>query len=425
MKWKKLSCLCFIVGSLVVFSACSSEEKKDGNKAEQKQEEKGTEYFSGELTKEERQGTHLSLELADKLSVDADITSETEFEEEINSYCIGEKKGGKAIGKATEYKNNKFFNEIKQKIIEKDKGTFSKKTHLTYKKGNFINLSVPYTASDGTKKMLSCYSELDKKNRMGEVYFSFIRYDTKDTKNPDAAEYINEQYIGENMRQIFPECDMSDLSFGGQEEIAEQLREDMEDATGMKLAKLYECMPVSFENYRLVKEQFFQDSNLTKNEEEYYTFFFYPELDGLPWIAAGMQEETAGKKNSAMKESIMSLDEVEQTISYGRNGIRGFDLSKRVEVLEVYQKEKICGLDTVLEQIKAYFQEDSVMIPTLVYQIQLCYSGAFERKEDGSLQNIVKPFWYVEYWKQCWDGKRCGKIWFDAETGECVSQIKP
>ena len=84
MNLKKASMVLLLMGSLAMVTGCSTE--KEEKKEVKKEEEK--EYYKGELTEEEMNDTHLTLELMKNVTVDADITSLKDYENGLKSYFI-------------------------------------------------------------------------------------------------------------------------------------------------------------------------------------------------------------------------------------------------------------------------------------------------------------------------------------------------
>lgn len=91
MNLRKTGMVLLLMGNLAMATGCSSE--KEEKKEVKKEEEK--EYYKGELTEEEMNDNHLTLELMENVTVDADITSFKDYENGLNSYFIKRPDGEK------------------------------------------------------------------------------------------------------------------------------------------------------------------------------------------------------------------------------------------------------------------------------------------------------------------------------------------
>lgn len=430
---KKLFLALVTIGILVSSVSCSApkEDKEEKTTSEVK---KDVAFFKGELSEKEMESAHLGLDLNEKVSVDADITSYSKYKDGLNSYFIEKvvQKQGK-VNLSLYQKNPTFFenslSELEQEITGVSTGKFldAKKVVEYQKKAGAILFMVPYRSADGTKRNFFGRLNIDKKKRLGGVSI-VLEKDYTEEKAENNIEQYYERTIGEKMRAIHPDCDMSDLSIGKKEEIGERLSGIIKNSLELELAEGYDCMPLNRENYHKLANRCFSNEELQPLESEYYLYTFYPAVDGFLWRARNWSQKVEDKEVAddvlVGDSRIYTTDEATQKIVYGEDGIRELELTHELQISEVYKKQEICSIETVLTQLQDYFGEDSLSIPTTIYNIEICYSGDFSDEADGKIRNIVQPYWYVEFWKQCWDGKRCSELWLDAVTGECLSELE-
>ncbi len=80
-----------ILLTAVVFVAVSCSNPED-DKKEKKQDDvsnKETAYYSGNLSEEQKESTHLTLKFFKNIIVDADVTNPSQYKDGLDSYFIG------------------------------------------------------------------------------------------------------------------------------------------------------------------------------------------------------------------------------------------------------------------------------------------------------------------------------------------------
>ena len=416
-----------LMAVLVLAAGCSSEKK------ETKEEEL---YFQGELSEEEMNQSHLSLNLTEKTSVDADITPYSKYRDGLNSY-LTEKAGNhetidiKAFEKSPEI-FGKSFADIENKVMEIGKGTFEdEKRKVRYKKGSSnITLSVPYAGADGKKYVLEFTQETDKKLRQKGVTLSLTeKKNEEEYDNHDfSIEMLSDISLGQNIRSWlnmgYLNSEETELDFLSREEAAGQMRTFISEVTGMELAAECDCVMVSKNNYDTLAELNFPDKEAPSLEKEFYVGFFYPVLDGLEWKSAYFSTSYAAndeEEKDFYKREKLLLQPDEMAVCIGEQGLGEFELSNMVKVTDIYEEKKeICPIDEILRGIQEYFSgnsADGTLIPIKVINISLVYAG--DVTED--YKSITKPYWCVQYNKEIWSGGEKGEIYFDAGTGDLIS----
>lgn len=427
MRIQKIAMCFLLIGCLAFMTSCASpEEDISGEKTGQVSEEEVT-YFSGELTEEEREGDYLSLELMENLSVDADITSSLKYKDGLNSYYVKKRKDTKPIDNLKSYLKDPeiagtSLSEILEQIEAESAGSFQtdkRKTEYyagkkTGKRTGRLNVRIPYQDKKNGIKMELDFDQFFHNNMPADFDLYFTRDYELSEETENSMRTLSEIDIGRNMARSFPNYDMSDLSFGNSEEIAEELKQLLEGIAGYELADKYECMPLSRTNYQMVLSEKYgdEDTQIVPIEGEFYYYRFYQGIDSFPWIGAQLSRKE--QVNAYSYHSIQASDEWVQLAAYGEDGIRELDIHDSLKTGAVYQKVIPCSMDTVLKKIKEYLGKN-LMLARTVYGIEICYSGDFTENND----RIVRPFWNVSYW----DGLNCRRLWLDAETGEYVQDL--
>ena len=263
MNLKKAGMVLLLMGSIAMVTGCASEteEKKEVKKEEKK------EYYKGELTEEEMNDTHLTLELMENVTVDADITSLKDYENGVKSYFIQRPDGEKiAPGKKKiEGKGYipKDYKQVKNLIAENVEGTFEKKKDESFyrKKERLITSALLTDSISG--KVFSYDIELDRKNRPSGKRISLYRYFESDNKE-EYKYYVSDGDIIWRLLYNSLDFEESDFSFGGKEEMAGKLKEQAEGIIGKKLSGVYDGYAVSRDVYdMIIQEQYAEEQYIS------------------------------------------------------------------------------------------------------------------------------------------------------------------
>lgn len=431
MNLKKAGMALLLVGSLVMVTGCSSE--KEEKKEVKKEEEK--EYYKGELTEEEMNDTHLTLELMENVTVDADITSLKDYENGLKSYFIQRPDVEKiAPGKKKiEGKGYipKDYKQVKKIIAENVDGTFDNKKDesLFHKKERLITSALLTDSISG--KVFAYDIELDRKNRPYGKSISVERYykSKKKEKEDDYKYYISDASVAWEIRENNVESEEPDLSFGSREEIAEKLKEQAGEIIGEKPSDIYDGYTVSEDLYDMVVQERYTAEEYIKCPGDFYVYYFYNDIDGFPWKTEYTQyflaegEECAKEVDTHDSRTAYPMTPESQMISYGKDGIRELSLSNTVECSKVYKEQEILPLDEMLIKIGDYYlaNASNTLMKNLISEIKVCYLSYFSDKEDGKLRNAAIPCWEVVIGQKHYDGVEYSSLYFDAVTGEYVT----
>lgn len=438
----------FILLSILVVTVTScSNQKNDKKEKATDSPKKEIVYYSGKLSDEEKESTHLSLDLAENIVVDADITSYSKYKDGMDSYFIENLKQDRKTSISSYRKNPDIFGTpLKQfikELAEVGQCSLSNgRTDTLYdKEKKLIFGNTDFQDSDQNVRRLIFTQNLYGAKKFSGIDDLALSSVISNLKNIDQIMYGTTQ-LGENMMTVFPDYDMSDLSFCDKEEVGEKLKDFVSKMLKMEVADQYDCVPVTKDSYRRLINRFYEDESTAVKpfEEDYYFYRFFPAINGLRWrqFAYG-QTITVGNEpvaddvirqseswNTQTKEligvTLQSMDEKTQRFVYGENGIQEMTLSHMIETTDVYKKQQsICPIDVVLTKIQEELTK-GITLPSTIYNIELCYSSSFSDAADGEIRNITKPCWIVQFWKQAWDGKRCAELCIDGVTGEVIGE---
>ena len=425
MNLKKAGMVLLLAGSLVAVTGCSSDKEDKQEKTKKEVEKK--EYYDGELSEEEMSTTHLSLELMDNVTVDADITSLEDYKEGLDSYFI-QRPDAKKLGSDKKQIGGKGdipkeYKKLRKMISDNMPETLNvKKEASDFRKKEWLTVAVPF---DDSEKIFSYRLDLDKKNKPCEKTISVSRgYEAKEGEK--VSYYISDFDMATQFRLIDMDFDKSDLAFGSQEDFAGKAREQVENITGRKMSDVYESAVVNQETYDLLTEAgLYTEENFIKCDADFYAYTFYNDINGFPWKDDYSQwtleeGDKCADDVDADSDYAYPLHPGEQEISYGKDGMREIDLSYAAEISKVYKKNEIMKMDDLLIKIGDYYaanRSDTLMKNT-IYEIKLCYLSALSDSKDGKIRNIVKPYWEVKIWQKHADRLESIRLHFDVETGE-------
>lgn len=426
-------------------TSCSNPENDKKEKTAEDGKKEETVYYSGELSEEQKESTHLTLNLAEKVKVDADVTDSSQYTDGMDSYFIGYMRNDKKKSISSYCKNPDIFGmsleEFTSELADAGQCKLSdQKKKVKYnKKEGWIRVTVSYHDTDNVKRKLDFERYLTAKNTLGGI--DGLLFEPEDEAHKDESK-MGDYELGEEMTTVFPDYDMGDLPFGKKEEIGRGLKGLVEKMMKIELSDKYDCMPVTQNTYRMLAARFYEDGAseyVSPFQSDYYYYCFYPEINGLRWVN-NSRRMSVGKEPVAEDVSysaevvdkqtkevtarnLWAMPPEEQAFVYNEKGVREMRLSKIKEIKDVYkEKLEICPLETVLMNVQGQFMGKGVVLPTTIYNIELCYASAFSDPSEGKIRNVLEPCWMVEYWEEAWDGKRCTVLWVDGATGKVLSE---
>lgn len=421
MNWKKAGMVLMLAGSLAAITGCSSEK-------EDKQEKTKKEYYDGELSEEEMNASHLTLELMENVTVDADITSIGDYKEGLDSYFI-QRPDAKKLASGKQKIGGKGdipkeYEKVREMISDNMAETLNvKKETSDFRKKEWLTVTVPF---DGSEKVFSYTLNLDKKNKPCGKDISVTR-GNKAKEGEEVSYYISDFDIATQYELKDMDFDKSDLAFGSMEEFAGKAKEQVESITGRKMSGIYESAVVNQETYDSLVENGLFDANYTKGDADFYAYAFHEDINGFPWkneSSQWMLEEGAecAEDVDADSDYAFPMNPGEQEISYGKDGMREISLSNSAEISKVYKKNEIMQMDGLLVKIGDYYaanRSDTLMKNT-VYGIKLCYLSSLSDAADGKIRNIAKPYWEVKIWQNHAGIQEGIRLYFDVGTGEYI-----
>lgn len=413
-----------LAGSLAAVTGCSSE--KEDKQGETKKEAEKKEYYNGELSEEEMNDTHLSLELMENVTVDADITSLEYYKEGLASYFIQKPDAKKLVPDKPKIGGKgdipKEYKKVRQAISDNMAETLDvKKEKSDFQKKKWLRVSVPFDNPDTT---FAYTLDLDKKSRPCGKDISVSR-GYKAQEGEEISYYISDFDVATMLLIKDIDFDQSDLSFGSREEIAGKAKEQVEDLIGRKISDTYDSAVINEETYDLVTQTDLFSEQYIECDADFYAYFFYEDINGFPWKNAYAQWELeegavcAGDVD-VDSEYAFPLNPGELEVSYGKDGMREIFLSNTAEVSTEYKKNDIILLDDLLIKIGDYYaaNRSGTLLSNTIYEIKLCYISTISDAKDGKIRNIVKPYWGVKIWQKHADGRESINLFFDVETGE-------
>ena len=215
----------FILLSILVVTVTScSNQKNDKKEKATDSPKKEIVYYSGKLSDEEKESTHLSLDLAENIVVDADITSYSKYKDGMDSYFIENLKQDRKTSISSYRKNPDIFGTpLKQfikELAEVGQCSLSNgKTDTLYDKENkLIFGNTDFQDSDKNVRRLIFTQNLYGAKKFSGIDDLALSSVISNLKNIDQIMYGTTE-LGENMMTVFPDYDMSDLSFCDKEEV--------------------------------------------------------------------------------------------------------------------------------------------------------------------------------------------------------------
>lgn len=374
----------------------------------------GTEQESEILLKQLEDGwqesEYIEAKWAENLFLAAEITPRSQYADGLNSYYIKEPE--EKMVSSYEEEQLMFLEQPVTSYIEflengiKDVDSFAeaeitnRETTLSFSRSLWEN---------GKAEPLELNIQWDK-NEEGQ-YSGEQLWFGRDTDTANVAYHI--------LRNA--EREETELSFAERDAIGKQLKEQLETLINRTYSDDYFQVSVSKANYEL-------DSGVEPDEkfQEYYGFLFYYSIDGFPWrfLNLSLLKEDDMKLDTTLEKQLidgflMPITAGKQTICYGEDGICFLQLSDMPVVEKICkEKETVCDISVILEQVKEYFDSQLLADTITISDIKLQYSSWFEVEKDGTVQNIVQPFWVIRYWDAY--AKESFQIIYDAYTGNYI-----
>ncbi len=179
-----------------------------------------------------------------------------------------------------------------------------------------------------------------------------------------------------------------------------------------------------------VSSEIIEEAGLDNNDfsNEYYSYSFYYEIDGVPVDNIGMTYELkdgetctleARYTSEATGSVLNSQSENAQQIIIGENGLLYLFISHLRDAGDVYREaQEIISPSEVLSKLADYYDTQVMTDTVTITEMRLVYSGYFTDGEDGEIDNAYLPFWKVTVYDESLDCYM--EFVYDAVTGESM-----
>lgn len=406
-----------ILGVSIQLTACGKGDAPVG------QEQGGG--YRAELTEEELKGGHVSFQMDENLVVDADVTEIEKYENGLSSYylkvfCETDKESETKFLQAPTLSLHSFgeWEGMLNKILP---GEFKEKGFQVNKKDKDIRQT--YQGKDGTS------------------YQFLVNWSNYTRGVPEKTGFNTPAImIGTGMNQICSDASMlmeyvQDYHGSGEagfpqdaDEDIRRMKEFLQEMTGRPVYEGYDFCVVNNETVEMLNEQL--STEYEEPEEEYITFYFYYDINGLPfkqlWMKYVMGNDEMADElcywSSMPGNKLTTMSEHAQMMILGRDsGIVYLDCSNMWNTGRVYKgKQTVISPNEALKQVKEYYDRQLLTEKAVVTDIELVYTGYFGDGADSKLHPIVSPFWQVKVYNRGM-GTYEGFV-YDAYTGECIQE---
>lgn len=408
----------FIWCSCIQFTACGTE----GSPADPN----GGSSCRAELTEEEMKGGHVSFQMDEKLIVDADVTPKEKYKNGLSSYylrlvCETDKASEKKFLQAPTLSFHSFeeWEEMLNKILP---GKFKDNAFQLNREDADIRQA--YQGKDGNSYQFRASWSNYTKGVVEKTGFNAPGFcidighgNASFNKAISVMEYVLDcQGSGKTGFQ---------QDSGGN---ARQMKEFLHNMSGRPIYEGYDFSVVSRETIGMLNEVH-PWMKAEEPEEEYAAFFFYYDIDGLPFKDLNLNytmgnNETAAELcywSSVPGNCLQGFSEHQQVLLADKEGIFYLDCSNMWDAGEVYKKNlPIVSPNEALLQVKEHYNRQLIKEVHTITDISLVYTGYFSDGADGKIQPVASPFWAVTVY----DGDAGMRKYFvyDACTGECIRE---
>lgn len=386
MKKKQLLCIGMVTLALCL-TGCGQEENQESG------------AYRTEFTAQEITDGHASFEIEKNLKVDADITKPEKYENGLNSYYMahfyeyseGEREKLKQTPTVFHKDYNKFNSWLNEFLDGKlDKKTFQIDTLSQYA----LSMNTKLRSSAGSYDIHVEWGTNEEEFESGDaVYCPFMSVDKEGKETTDMALYIL-SVMGGQPKQI------PDFAKKAEKQVS-KYKKWVEDLTGIELSDTYDVVSITDE---LVEELNGKMGGtlMQKPAEDYVTYVFYDEVDGLPYKEYGVgyvlkEDESASPlalMSSFDNTNLQGLPAHAQKICVDKDGVIAAQISNIRYPSKVYKKaQKIVSPNVVLKAVKECYEKQVLLTELTVENVELVYIGYFSLPEDGIIQPVITPVW--------------------------------
>ncbi len=357
--------------------------------------------------------THLTKQLEEHVEIDADVTPYGAYKDGVSAYYISSYKDGMDMTASSYEENPILFGTSLAEQTNLMKEYFgieleASEAEIMFSGSDSLSLQL----KDKSENVFFAYWFV---NDAGLIEDPHIYY-----PNQESVEFqISYLSVLQNGTEKFADTLYSNASSDVQT-LADRAKEFVKIFTGNEVADDCLCIPLS------------------DMEGDCYAFYCFYETDGIPWMKQGLTSQFSADANISDEVQSRYYDEdgalnlyVYSAEVFCRNGkFAAMNLFDFVSVGEVYrEKETVITAENLLAILENYYEKTLLARDVTITDIRLVYNGWFSDSEDGTVENILSPFWYVQYYMGEYDeetddgtfsyGNHC--LIFDAYTGKFMS----
>lgn len=390
-----------LVLSLILTMGCQKQSDQEMSKGN----------YRDQLTPEEIQQGTATFDMGEKLSVDATLTPQKEYEAGLNSYdsqIVYEGKAG--TEDSFKKKTTLFGNDQKQLndcLNEWQKGTLQKiAVNIPGKKeeqGPMIGTGTFHTDA-GRTYTLSMWWE-----------HNYPYYPKKSVVSPELSIYPEEQ-----------ELDVTNQMYhGNQKKPATKQETDDEK----KQAAEYKAWLEKLMGRKLAGRYRVMDTDPDGSGKRYTVYEYYHDVDGFPLVPSSLsyrmkEGETADEEAQSGGTGGIQLDtlcEPAQRVMTDQDGICAVSCYSFFEKGKIYKKDQtVISPDEILKKMKAYYERMVQLDKKTIREIELVYTLYFSDGNEGKIRLVMTPVWRVVVQDEGEDANLV--FWYDAFNGECYGE---
>ncbi len=427
MKGKKFTKVMAIIVSGVFLIGCQAGgNEHDPNSALSPDEV----TYRNQLTDDELEMEQIELQLAETVKLNGTITPRDKYDDGLNLYYVNYDET-LTIELSHEEWDSLVMAKIEEvvKLIENDSlGKFNMdelEVYTEYKNEYPHSLAViPYDDIDVTTKQI--FADFVIKNDKS-VYLSSLTFDNFDSEYGEGTS--TEENIADDIRSCTPNFSADSLDFGSETTGDIFYRTFIEELTGHKLSEKHICVPVSRESFEEMKKHHLGEYDTAAPEEEYYTYFYYGQIDDFTakYLSWSANKEGLGEidNNIAVEGSYISLSGMlPSQVSYDADGIRAMRIAEMYDVDDIYKESvPVVDINEILKKATKYMEGNYSSKSIEIINIELCYGQNITDGTDGPVKRIWSPFWVVEHAVRPVYTTTCETVYimYDAITGERIT----
>ena len=394
---KKLISMVLVL-SLILTMGCQKQSDQEISK----------ESYRDQLTPEEIQQGTATFDMGEKLSVDATLTPQKEYEAGLNSYDSQIVYEGKAGTEDSFKKKMTLFGsdqkQLNDCLNEWQKGTLQKMTvDIPEKMFEMIGTGTFHTDAGKTYTLSMLWEH------------NYPYYPEKSVVLPQLSIYPEEQEL-DIRHQMYGESGKKPAAKQETDDEKKQAAEYkawLEKLMGRKLADRYRVM----------------DTEPDGSGNRYTVYEYYHDVDGFPLVQSSLsyrmkEGETADEEAQSGGTGGIQLDtlyEPAQQIMTDQDGICAVSCYSFYEKGKIYKKDQtVISPDEILKKMKAYYERMVQLDKKTIREIELVYTLYFSDGNEGKIRLVMTPVWRVVVQDEGEDANLV--FWYDAFNGECYGE---